>query len=188
MRLFIAVDLTERARKLLFKKITNLKEEINENIKWVEKENLHLTVKFLGENDKNKADEVIEQLQKLNFNCPHNYIQLKKLNAFPKLSNFKVLFVSVFQGKKFLVRLNNSIENSMQKINFKKEKRKFIPHLTIARKKNNRQIKKLTDKNSKFLDENYINVFSALKTITLYESTLKPSGPEYRKLYSKNLQ
>ncbi|RCW51514.1 MULTISPECIES: RNA 2',3'-cyclic phosphodiesterase [unclassified Halanaerobium] len=188
MRLFIAVDLTERARELIFKKVTKLKKEINENIKWVEKENFHLTVKFLGENDKNKTDAVIKQLQKLDFSCQHNYIQFKKLGAFPELGTFKVLFVSVFQGKNSLIRLNNSIENSMQKIGFKKEKRKFIPHLTLARKKNNRQIKKLTDKNSKFLDENYINVFSKLNTVTLYESILKPSGPEYKKIFSKKLQ
>lgn len=83
MRLFIAVDLTERDRELIFRKVANLQKEIEEDIKWVNKKNLHLTVKFLGENDKTKADEVIEQLQKLDFNCQHEYIQLKKTGGFP---------------------------------------------------------------------------------------------------------
>jgi 2'-5' RNA ligase len=59
MRLFIAVDINNRSKKFIKKKLKILKSELNADFKWVKKENWHLTLKFIGEAseiDKKKSD------------------------------------------------------------------------------------------------------------------------------------
>ncbi|ODS50048.1 MAG: DNA polymerase III subunit gamma/tau, partial [Halanaerobium sp. 4-GBenrich] len=74
---------------------------------------------------------------------------------------------------------DQNLEAELKKYGFAKSDRNFIPHLTLGRSKNGPL--KINDK---FRDPNFINIFAEIKAVTLYQSNLKPEGPEYIKLIS----
>lgn len=184
MRLFTAVDISERSRELIERKVNILKENLDENLKWVEKENWHVTLNFLGDCEEEKKDEVIQSLKSLELATDLDYIQFNELNAFPSLENPKVLYLGVKRGNDYLKNLNQLLEIELKKLGFEEEKREFTPHLTLARNKNHAEL----DFEADFLKNSFINIFSYLDSLTLYESRLKENGPEYIELFSKKLK
>ncbi|MFW6001508.1 MAG: RNA 2',3'-cyclic phosphodiesterase [Halanaerobium sp.] len=184
MRLFIAVDISERSRKLIDRKIDILKEEFDSELKWVDKDNWHLTIKFLGECSQEKKQMIIANLKSLELKSEIEYIQFDKINAFPNLEEARVIYLETAKGSEFLKELNQIIEREMADLGFEKDGRRFIPHLTLARSRNNGGI----NIKSNSLQNDFINIFSYTDTLSLYESRLSSDGPEYIQLFSKKLK
>jgi 2'-5' RNA ligase len=173
MRLFVAVDLSEEIRENVseLSKIFAVK-----GIKTVEKENLHLTLKFLGEVHDSKKDRIVSALDEIEFE--RFKINFKGVGYFPGGSKLRVIWVGVESGAKQLETLANLVEDKMVELKFKKE-RKFVPHATIARVKRidsnikNRILKQLAEFQNREFGEMDVDHFS------LKKSTLTPSGPIY---------
>src|SRR6056297_75756 len=110
MRLFIAVDISERSRELINRKVKILKKELDSDIKWVDKDKWHLTIKFLGDCGQQKKEMIIDKLKSLEIKAEINYIQYNKINAFPNLKNAAVLYLAAAKGRQFLKKLNEIIE------------------------------------------------------------------------------
>ena len=184
MRLFIAANISQRSRDLISRKVKLLKTELNSKLKWIKKENWHLTLKFLGECNKDKKEKIIEKLKTIEIRTSQKYIQFKALNAFPNLKQPRVIFLEVDRGSDFLNKSKEIIEREMAQLGFERDDREFKAHLSLARNKNSLSI----DFKEKFLDHNFINIYSELNTISLYQSKLYPDGPEYIELFSKKLK
>ncbi len=184
MRLFIAVDISERSRELIERKVEILKKSFDSDLKWVDKENWHLTIKFLGDCDEDKKQQIIEKMKNINKKSEINYIQFSKINAFPNPKEAKVIYLETAKGSEFLKELNHILEIEMAKLDFEKDEREFIPHLTLARSKNNGEI----NIKSNFLKNDFINIFSFINSFSLYESRLSSDGPEYIELFTKKLK
>ncbi|ADQ14705.1 RNA 2',3'-cyclic phosphodiesterase [Halanaerobium hydrogeniformans] len=184
MRLFIAVNISERSRELIARKVKLLKKELNPKLKWIKKENWHLTLKFLGECTEEQKEEIIEKLEEIEIRTSLEYIQFNSLNAFPNLKEPRVIFLEVVKGSEFLEQCKEIIEREMIKLGFKRDDREFTAHLSLARNKKSASI----DFKDIFLDKNFINIYSKLNTISLYQSKLHPAGPEYIELFSKKIQ
>jgi 2'-5' RNA ligase len=184
MRLFIAVDISERSRKLINRKVKILKKSYDSDLKWVDKENWHLTIKFLGECEEEKKKLIIEKLENINIKSEIDYIQFSKIDAFPNPKEAKVIYLETAKGSEFLKELNHIIEIEMAKLDFEKDQREFIPHLTLARSKNNGEF----NIKSNFLKNDFINIFSYIDSFSLYESRLSSDGPEYIELFTKKLK
>ncbi len=176
MRLFVAVDLSEEIRNNIseLSKIFAVK-----GIKTVEKENLHLTLKFLGEVQDSKKDQIIAVLDEIEYE--RFRISLKGVGYFPGGSKLRVIWVGVENGAKQLETLANLVEDKMMELKFKKERR-FVPHATIARVKRidsstkNRILKQLAEFRDEKFGEMEVCHFSLKKSI------LTPSGPIYEDL------
>jgi 2'-5' RNA ligase len=98
-------------------------------------------------------------------------VSLKKIGAFPSSKRAKILWVGVEEGKNNLIELFSTIENKVSDLGFKKEERKFTPHITFARvKKGNYS---LTDQKDFSFDSFPVN------EVILFKSTLTPKGPIY---------
>lgn len=169
IRAFIAVDFPREA----VKEILRIQNEIKKkNIligKFTEEENLHLTLKFLGEIDKEKLEKVKEKLKELKFKKFQSY--LGELGVFS--SNFiKIVWIHLL-GKQFL-DMQKQIDETLKE-QFEKEER-FMSHLTIAR------VKKVKDKKL-FLEElkkiKVSNIGFSVDRFYLLKSVLKSGGPEY---------
>jgi len=184
MRLFIALDISNRSRELITRKVNILKKHLNQGLKWVKKENWHITMKFLGDCTTQKKGEIIESLEKLDLKEEQKYIQLNEIDAFPNLNEANVLYLDVKRGNNYLKNLNQVLEVEMLKLGFEKNRYEFTPHLTLARNKDNAEV----DLNSNFLKRNFINIYSKVDKITLYESKLDKDGPEYFELFTKKLK
>ncbi|MEA1993253.1 MAG: RNA 2',3'-cyclic phosphodiesterase [Euryarchaeota archaeon] len=178
MRSFVAVDLDESLRS----KILDLQSRIggkHMRIKFVEPENLHFTLKFLGDVEKRKIDEIYKTLKRdVKGQAPFE-ISLKGLGAFPSFSYSKVLWVGTENKNNPMTVIANKLNNDLTSLGFKKGK-KFMPHLTIAR------IKGAKNK------EKFLQILDGLKnetigrmtvdTVVIKKSDLTPQGPIYSNL------
>lgn len=129
MRSFIAVNLSEE----LIPTVVDMQTHITEGkIKFVEPENLHFTLKFLGDITEKKASDVTASLREICSAFTPFPITLKRVGAFPSLDYMKVIWVGV-ESEKFF-SLSRLVDSGMGKLGFKQE-RDLVPHLTIGRVK-----------------------------------------------------
>lgn len=166
MRLFLAINLPERLRKSLFglgQGLRNMGE-----LKLVEEENIHITLKFLGEAD---PGEVISSLDRVRFE-PFE-VSLKGVGAFPNQNYVRVVWAGCEKGSKEIVTLHSEIEKALP--GFEKD-REFHSHATLAR------VKFLKDKEGlrRFLADNN-KEFGSFKaeSFDLMKSELSRGGPKY---------
>ncbi len=174
MRTFIAVEIPEKERKTIWELIIEQKKK-NLPIKWVEFQNLHITLKFLGEIDEKKLDRILDILSTISSRTKSFKISLENIGCFPGIRNPRVLWIGVNHGGNELIKLATEIENDLYKIGFKKEDKKFHPHLTIGRIKTPCTVEDIMNQKIK------TELFD-VKEFILFKSMLQPSGPIYEKL------
>jgi len=179
MRLFIAADINNRSKKLIEKKFKLLKSELNNDLKWVKKENWHLTLKFIGEASEIDKENLIKVLKNIEFDSKGQYINFDKIGAFPDFESAKVIYLALNKGENILKIIHKRLEAETAKYDFESDNRDYIPHLTLGRAKN-----KNSSISDKFKSQNFVNIYAKIESITLYQSKLKKEGPEYIKLFS----
>src|SRR5579863_2242873 len=132
MRLFTAIDLPAEILLRLERLLSALRTEAL--IKWSPLDNLHITLKFIGQWPDERLDELEQALSSL---APRSSfeVEVKDLGWFPNERSPRVLWAGVHGGEP-LLKLVNDTEARLQKLGIKKEERPFAPHLTLARIKN----------------------------------------------------
>jgi len=176
MRCFIAIDIPYEAKEIIKEIHTIIKDK---NIKQVETENVHITIKFLGEIDDVTLKKVDNTLKTIIFKKFD--VSIKKPRYFSNRGNPTVFFLDIFSEK--LKELASIVEEKLYKIGIPKESRDFKPHLTLAR------VKGIIDKNitKNFLSYKTKDITFTVDKISLYESRLTPAGPIYKLISSYNL-
>lgn len=179
MRTFIAIDLDPEIKNALCRLIDELAglDQGKRNIKWVARQGMHLTLKFLGEIEEKKAREVENILNKTAENSSSFQLRVKGMGCFPPQTRYpRVLWVGV-DGEEALLSLQSHLETEMEKAGFPREQRKFHPHLTLGRVKNPSALGETLS----LLEKSKDRIFGEMKAekITFFQSVLKPSGAEY---------
>lgn len=169
MRLFIALD-TPSEVKEHFKQIqTGLSGE-NTKLKFTNE--FHLTLKFLGEVEEKKVEEIKNILSKIQFK-PFK-LKLTKLGVFPNENYITVVWIGL-EDDKTLFSLQNDVEKSLEKFNFKKDF-DFKAHITLARVK---FVKNKEDFNKQLKNIKVNKLSFEVKEFKLIKSTLTSEGPIY---------
>ncbi|MDH7507399.1 MAG: RNA 2',3'-cyclic phosphodiesterase [Candidatus Thermoplasmatota archaeon] len=173
---FIAVDVP------LNKKLLDMENEIKNtqaDLKLVEPENIHVTLKFLGDTDEEKIDEIQEIIKNSVKDINAFDIKLKGSGVFPNKNYMKVIWVGLENAKK-LQEIAKKLDKQLENLGFKAEKRDFAAHLTIARVKSSKNKEKLLQILEKYQDVEFavINVNS----VKLKKSDLTQKGPIYTTL------
>ena len=167
MRLFLAINLPEELKKKLFELGRPLASM--GDVKPVEEENIHLTLKFLGEAEPGDVMPLLEKIKFVAFE-----VSLKGLGAFPNPNRARVVWVGCEKGAQEIAALHKVIEAALSR--FEKD-RDFHPHATLAR------VRFLGDKGvmADFLNKNKILEFGSFKAASfdLMKSELERSGPKY---------
>lgn len=178
MRTFLAVEIPQHIRKKID---TFIQEETGKNlpVKWVKFENLHITLKFLGEIDDKKKKEITPAIQEVAKKYPSFNMSLESVGCFPSPRNPRVLWIGAKEGSEQLCAIAQELEEKLAPFGFEEEKR-FHAHLTIGRIKKFCKVDDILDKEIK------TNSFP-ITSITLFKSTLKPEGPIYEELARFNL-
>jgi len=175
MRLFIGIPIRNAAQE----EITSYY-RLFAGIKTVKKENLHVTLQFLGDMD----DSLVEPLKKaVDEACSEIKpfeMTMTRISAFPHTRNARVIFVNVDEGSGAVKKIFKNIGGSLSGIDYEKEKRAFIPHITIGRSKQGIDI-------SGIAGETKFKISSEARQVVLFKSDLGPSGPVYTKVYEKIL-
>ena len=174
IRAFLAIDLKEEFKPQIKEIIEDFK-TLNTDIKFVEVENLHFTLKFFGDVDENKINQISEIVSNtLEGFDPFN-LKIQGCGAFPNLNHIKVIWLGTEENT-ILNSLHDDLDDEFSKIGFKKDSR-FSNHLTIGRMKsakNKNQVKeKLNDYKTVEIGE------MSIGRISLKKSTLTPDGPIY---------
>jgi RNA 2',3'-cyclic 3'-phosphodiesterase len=175
MRTFIAVELPDDIRERIGTYIEAIEAGIS-GVKWVAPENLHLTIKFLGEiepADVERLSHCVEQVAK---ECRSFTMGLSGIGFFPTEKHPKVIWIGADGGEDALLDLYQEMERCLEDIGYDREAKTFSPHLTIGRVKRDKKITipgNLTD---------FEQVSFRVETIAIMKSTLTPEGPIYEKL------
>ena len=172
MRLFIAIDLSKDVKGILYKVQKSIRNNLAK-IHWVAPKNLHLTLKFIGEVEDSKVNEIKDRLNHIEYE--KFILNLDTIGFFPN-NDFKN-YLDWSKSRKKVIELQKKIDSGLLDL-FSKDQR-FDAHLTIGRVKNikNREefIKKIKDTKLEKIQFN-VNEFKLMK------STLSKDGPTYEEI------
>lgn len=177
MRLFIAADLDPEIRE----KLVPVQQVLDRSgVKTVEKDNVHITMKFLGEIEDRRVEPIKEALRQIKLNSIN--IHVKGVGFFPSPNHIKVAWVGVEEGNDEMSNLAEEIDRRMKKIGFKKEKKDFVAHATLARIKkiNAEERERMLKDLQPYLNQDF--GWMRLNKFTLKKSELTPKGPIYSDL------
>lgn len=154
-----------------------LQEELhNEKIKWVEDENIHITLKFFGETDERKLPEIITVLKNESEKTARFHFCVNSIGIFGSRYDPRVIWAGIDPYNTF-VDLMKLLNEGLKRIGYIPDRQNLVPHLTLGR------IKLISDKR-KF--QQVIDEYKGLKSgilvaenCILYESILKKEGPVY---------
>jgi len=188
MRVFIAIDIDEQIRKALGSLQNELrsKADIKKNdVKWVNPDNMHLTLKFLGEIKDVQAVEVCNITKEVASRHESFELDVETVGYFGGRSA-RVLWVGVGQNCENLLQLQSDLEEQLASAGWPKETRKFSGHLTLCRVRNSKAGVKLAQMTEGYKDFKLGTISADL--VSVYQSQLTPKGPVYTVLGNYKLQ
>lgn len=175
IRTFIALELPKEK----LKRIIEVRDKTINNydkIRWEPIDKLHITLKFLGETDINLISEINSELENLLKNYKPFSLTFDKFGVFSKGKKPTILWIGLKEND-YLNKLAVEIDNLANKFGFEKEKRKFIPHITLLRIKEKDEIY-LKDI-YKLIEIELPEINFIANKITFFKSTLLRSGSVY---------
>ncbi len=167
MRIFIAIDLPERIKDEIEKIRKGLRGIYG---KPVEKENFHITLKFIGDVQPDIFEKIKEELNNVKYN--KFSIKIGNIGTFGD----RVVWIGIQEGYEDIVNLHNLIDEQLYKIKIDRDY-KFSPHITIYRIKeiiNKKEFKESVEKLSKYISDDIL-----IDKFYIKQSILRPQGPLY---------
>lgn len=184
IRSFIAIHISDDIKKALSGLVSDLK-RYGADVKWVKPENIHLTLKFLGNIDENRIDSISAHLDAIGSDYSPFFFDLTGTGTFPDLRRPRVIWTGL-RGYEPVLRIFKDIDTAMEKEGFDREKRPFSPHITLGRVRSLRGIDKLLKELVKYKGTGFGT--QAVDSLHLMKSVLKPGGAEYSLLHSAPLR
>lgn len=176
MRIFIGIqmndDTTERLENFIkpFQKISS-------PIRWIKRENYHLSLRFIGEVSENLWIRISDSISPSVFSIPSFPVLIRGCGSFGRGDHINIFWGGV-QRSLPLQNLYDTLENQLEAIGIQKEARPFHPHITLGRNKKNHHFKSFFKKmemcRDTVISEQTVDKFQ------IYQSTLLPDGPVYK--------
>ena len=182
IRCFIAVEVDDPAVTRHIRKKQQDLQSSRAKLKLVEEKNLHFTLHFLGNVDEGRIPELSQLLQAVEGDSFE--VELVGLGCF-RPQRPRVIWIGCTMGADHLIEHQQFLGKQLRAHGFPSEKRKYSPHLTIARVRsgeNRAQLMKLVDEH-----KNYDFGKLRVNAIKLKKSTLTPKGPIYEDLAVRKL-
>lgn len=187
MRAFIAIELPQNITNFLAEAQKALQKS-QADVKWVARENLHLTLKFLNDISEEEENKIIDIIKTTAQQYAIFKTALQDLGAFPNEKNLRIIWAGLGNQEQFR-KIAKELEEKINKLGIPKEERSFKAHITIGRIKSNKNLSALSESllENASLFKNSNNVFE-IRKITLFKSTLLQDGPLYERLYEASLK
>jgi 2'-5' RNA ligase len=176
MRLFLAIALPPEDRS----RLAQLQQELaaaRADVKWVETENLHLTLRFLGEVPAAKMQLIGDVVQPVVAALAAPQLQLGGLGTFPSKGSPRVVWCGFERGDEELRRLVEHLSDALEGIGFALEERRYTAHVTIGRvrgRHNSAALRRACETTGADAFEAHV-----VSEVVLIESRLDRSGPHY---------
>lgn len=188
MRCFIAIDIPDDVRADLAdlqKELAGRVDVHRGDLKWVEPEGMHLTLKFLGEVPDNQIVEVCNIVKDVAAGHPSFDFDLKEVGSFGGHSA-RVLWVGAGLHCPELLDLQKDLEEQLALAGWPEEGRQFSGHLTLCRIRNSKAGEKIAKLAEQYKDFDLGTIRA--ESVCVYESQLRPEGPIYTRLGTYELQ
>lgn len=176
LRLFVAADLPGEVRE----RIASAAEAARtlEGARWVKAENLHLTLKFIGDYEEDKLERLREEVAAAAALCTGFTAALGGCGAFPSHSRARVLWLGMARGEEEAAATARKLDSRLERLGVKREERPFRGHLTLARLRIpsdcSSWLEGLEERLKDLRDMDF-----EVGEIVLYRSILGPQGPTY---------
>ena len=180
MRAFLSIDIEDED---LLSRINQVQSKLDQDaakMKLVSQENIHFTLKFFGDTNPGRLDEIKKSLEDLSFQ-PFR-IGLEGVGVFPALRRPRIIWIGVSNNSEKFKQLKRMADDRIRKLGYKPERRKYTPHATIARVRrvrNKRDIVSCIDGLSDVTIGEMV-----IDSIRMKKSTLTSSGPIYDTLWA----
>jgi 2'-5' RNA ligase len=175
IRTFIAIPVPES----VFVLQGNLKNTIAKKtgkVRWVKRDQLHLTLKFVGDTPEESIDDVRGVMQKVSNQMTPFKIFIKRVGSFPKIERPRHMWVGLDGAIDKLNQLVTAVHDGLDPLGFPRDEKEFHPHITMARAK---YPQKKTPDISSFLNTTYDPIPFRIEKIQFISSELFPNGPVY---------
>jgi 2'-5' RNA ligase len=180
IRLFIAVKVSSTP---LLRKVLKHLETMGRPVKPVSADNLHVTLKFLGDTNPTRLPEISNAVSEA-VDVEQTFEgRIAGLGAFPRIQRPSVIWAGL-ETEESLKRIAESLETNLSGQGFHPEQKPFHPHLTLARIKS-----KPPAELAELLNDNQTTDFGvvSISSVELFQSELQPNGPRYTVLASAKL-
>lgn len=183
LRLFIALPLPDDLKEHLGAAQESFR-RFGGRVSWVAPKNMHLTVRFLGDTDDRLVPDLAKLLDRVAERHGRLTLTLDKLGAFPKMQRPRVFWAGFDGDLTSVGEMASQIEEGVCQLGFERERKRFRPHLTIARVRDSYGIDPLIESISTYQLQ---PISVLLSRLVLYKSTLTPRGPIYDVLHEAAL-
>lgn len=175
MRLFTAIELNNEVKALLRQAQAALS-AFDRAVRWVKSDQMHLTLKFLGEVPDTRIEEICIATERIARASSPFEIVVGDHGCFPPNGNVRVVWTGVDEPSGALAACNEQCETCYAEIGFAPERRAFSPHLTLGRVRDDRTGGKLREAVADVRIDSYRQGVSELCVV---QSTLTPQGAKY---------
>jgi 2'-5' RNA ligase len=181
-RAFIAVDVGPMPKLL---ELSDMLRATRADLKLVEPENIHITLKFLGDTDEGLVDRIESAMVDCSDGIAPFEISLENIGAFPNLNYMRVVWVGI-EGAEPLVQMASCLNSAMKELKFKSDKKGFKPHLTVARVRSPRNKDELKRTIEAHSEDDFGTI--PVERLVLKKSVLSPAGPTYSDIIEVKLK
>jgi 2'-5' RNA ligase len=185
MRIFIAIEINQEIRERLAQAQQHLMKAVS-GVKWVEPDNFHLTLKFLGETDQGMVSRLANQLGGMLASTCGFPLGFGGAGVFPNERRPRVVWVGVSEGVQPLFALAQKVEAVCQNLGFEAENRPFSAHLTLGRARGVISGASLKSSLEGLSDRTFGG--QRVDHLIIMQSTLTRAGPIYRPIHKLSLQ
>ena len=180
LRTFIAVETPDDVQAALRRLIAELSTDAAA-VRWVRPENVHLTLKFLGDVDETEIHRVCHSARDAAEGSVAFQVPCIGVGAFPSPARPRTVWVGIQDPEGLLDELHRRLEKTLRPLGFPREKRKYHPHLTLGRLRYNRrggdELREQIEQ-QKNLEIGTLDV----RRLVVFSSDLTPDGPVYTAL------
>jgi 2'-5' RNA ligase len=176
IRTFIAVDLDKAVRNRTIA-LQEVLVKTGMEVKWVEPENLHVSLVFLGEVEDRKVVNVCRIVEEVAQKHPCFLMSVATVGCFPNPRRPRVLWVGIGEGAQPLCAIHDELEKPLSKLGYRREERKYSPHITLGRVKSDRPTEKLASELAQHAG--WKGGEFQVNEVLVMGSKLTPTGPEY---------
>ena len=176
LRTFIAIELPERIQSSI-RQLQNDLKKYRLNVRWVRTENIHLTLKFLGNIQTLDVQRIAGAIADTAETQDAFELKAAGIGVFPNIRNPRVLWTGLSGNVPALLSLHQSLENYLGKQRVKKDKRRFKGHLTLGRAKGKIDARQMMD--TIVACGGFESDVFSVRSITFFQSDLQKAGPVY---------
>lgn len=178
IRSFVAFDINNPVVMQKFAEVQDSLLKTGADLKSVEPQNIHITMRFLGDIQATMVDSIHDGMKKVDFSAFNCGIQ--GLGVFPDLRYTRVVWAGITEGSDELQKVAEQLETQLRTLGFRADPKGFNPHLTLARVRTGRNKAELARRVQELVDYDFGIVRA--DCLRLRKSVLTPQGPIYSTL------